>query len=153
MVRRLGGLPLAARHAALPVGIRLDHARIDREALAADQPFGDAALYGRFQHLAQQIARAETAVPALREGRVIRHRAVKPEPAEPAAAEVQVDLLAQPPLRPNAEAIADDQHPDHQLRGERRPPHLLAAYPVEVHKTVIARSRSVSGTCRSSENS
>src|SRR4029077_12476728 len=31
------------------------------------------------------------------------------------------DLLAQPPLRADAVAIADDQHPDHQLRINRGP--------------------------------
>lgn len=40
MVHRLGGLPLAARSAALAVGIGLDHAGIDREVLDVDQPFG-----------------------------------------------------------------------------------------------------------------
>jgi hypothetical protein len=65
MVRRLGGLPLVARHAALPVGVGLDHAGIDREALTADQPLSNAALYGRFEHPAQQIALPETAVPVL----------------------------------------------------------------------------------------
>jgi hypothetical protein len=82
MVRRLGGLPLAARHAALAVGIGLDHAGIGREALAADQPLGQAAPHGRLEHLAQQVAVAETAVPVLREGRMVRHRAVEPKPAE-----------------------------------------------------------------------
>jgi hypothetical protein len=31
-----------------------------------------------------------------------------------------MDLLAQPPLRPNAKAITHQQHPDHQLRIDRR---------------------------------
>jgi hypothetical protein len=56
MVRRRGGLPLASRHAALPVRIGLNHAGINREALAADQPFGHTAPYGRLKHLAQQVA-------------------------------------------------------------------------------------------------
>src|SRR5580700_8310473 len=64
----------------------------------------------RLEHLAQQIAVAEAAVPVLREGRVVRHRALEPEPTEPAVAEVQVYFLAQPPLRADAEAVADDQH-------------------------------------------
>ena len=82
MVRCLGGLPLAARHATLPVGIGLDHAGVDREALAADQPLVNTAPHGRLEHLAQQIAVAETAVPVLREGRVIRHRTIQSKPAE-----------------------------------------------------------------------
>src|ERR1700722_15066207 len=35
-----------------------------------------------------------------------------------------MDLLAQPPLRANAEAVADDQHPDHQLGINRGTPDL-----------------------------
>jgi hypothetical protein len=134
--------PTAARHATLPVGVGLDHAGVDREALATDQPLVDAALHGRLEHLAQQIALAETAVPVLREGRVIRHRTIETEPAEPAVAEVQVNFLAQPPLRADAKAVADDQHPDHQLRVDRRPSHFavkrrqFAPYPVEVDKPV-----------------
>ena len=31
-------------------------------------------------------------------------------------------FLAQPPLRADAEAVADDQHPDHQLGIDRGPP-------------------------------
>lgn len=34
--------------------------------------------------------------------------------------QVEVDLVAQPPLRPGIEAIADDQHLELQLRVERR---------------------------------
>src|SRR5215472_19081261 len=109
MVRCFGDLPLAAWHASLPVGVGLDHAGVDREALAADQPLIDAALHCRLEHAAQQIALAEATVPVLREGRMIRHRTIEPKPAEPAVAEVQVDLLAQSSLRANANAVADNQ--------------------------------------------
>jgi hypothetical protein len=33
-------------------------------------------------------------------------------------------LVAQPPLRADAHTIADNQHPDHQLRVDRGPPHV-----------------------------
>jgi len=82
----------------LPIGVGLDHAGIDCEALAADQSLVDAALDRRLEHLAQQVAVAETAVPVLREGRMVRHRAIQPEPAEPPVCQVQVNFLAQPPL-------------------------------------------------------
>src|SRR5215218_5523081 len=45
MACRLGRHPLAPRRAALPVGIGLDHARINREAFAAHQSLGQAALH------------------------------------------------------------------------------------------------------------
>jgi hypothetical protein len=35
-----------------------------------------------------------------------------------------VDLLAEPPLRADAEAVADNQHPDHQLGINRRSPEM-----------------------------
>ena len=52
---------------------------------------------------------------------MVGHLAVEAEAAEPAIGQVQVDLLAQPPLRADAKAVADDQHPDHQLRVDRGP--------------------------------
>ncbi len=33
-------------------------------------------------------------------------------------------FLAQAPFGPDAEAVADEQHPDHQLRIDRGPTHL-----------------------------
>src|SRR4051794_30987344 len=53
---------------------------------------------GTLQQLAEHIALAKATVPVLREGRVVRHRAVQAEPAEPAICEVEVNLLAQAPL-------------------------------------------------------
>jgi hypothetical protein len=35
--------------------------------------------------------------------------------------QIEVNLLAQPPLRPDAEAITDEQHPDHQFGIDRWP--------------------------------
>src|SRR6185312_5804583 len=45
---------------------------------------------------------------------------VEPKPAEPSISKIEMDLLAEPPLRADAEAIADQQHPDHQLGIDRR---------------------------------
>jgi hypothetical protein len=50
---------------------------------------------------------------------VIGHDAIEIEPAEPAVGKVEMDLLAQPPLRPDAHAITDQQHPDHQFGIDR----------------------------------
>jgi hypothetical protein len=53
-----------------------------------------------------------------------------------------VDLLAEPPLRPNAEAVADNQHPDHQLGIDRRSPRAavkwrqLSPYVAELYEPV-----------------
>ena len=37
------------------------------------------------------------------------------EPAEPAVGKMQFDLLAQPPLKSDAVAVAHNEHPDHEL--------------------------------------
>jgi len=64
-------------------------------------------------------------VPVLREGRMIGHIAVQPEATEPPIRQIEVNLLAQPPLRSDAEAIADQQHPDHQSGSTAGRPRLL----------------------------
>src|SRR5215207_4218600 len=53
---------------------------------------------------------------------MIGNAAVEPEPAEPTVGEVQVDLLAEPSFGADTEAVADDQHPNHQFRIDRRSP-------------------------------
>jgi hypothetical protein len=47
---------------------------------------------------------------------MIGHLAVEAQTAKPAVRQVQVDFFAKPSFRADAEAIADDQHPDQQLR-------------------------------------
>ena len=51
-------------------------------------------------------------------------------------------ILAEAALRADAEAVADNQHPDHQLRIDRRAPHgaverrQLPPHPRQIHKAV-----------------
>lgn len=104
----------------LAVHISAHEATIDGEAFTADQSFGDTARHGRLEQLLQYIAVAEAPMPVLREGRVVGHITFQPEAAEPAIGEVYMYLLAQSLLGPDIHAIADDQHPDHQLRINRR---------------------------------
>ena len=106
---------------ALLVGIGGNQAGIDRKSGSLDQPFCQAAPDHRLEQLSEQIAIPEAAMPILREARVIRHLAVETEPTEPAVSEVQVNLLAQPPFRANAVAVANQQHPDKQFGIDRRP--------------------------------
>jgi hypothetical protein len=47
--------------------------------------------------------------------------AVETEPAKPATGQVEVNLLAQASLRADPEAVADEQHPDHQLGIDQGP--------------------------------
>jgi hypothetical protein len=55
----------------------------------------------------------------------------------PRSDEVQLDLLAQSPLRADAVAITDDQHPDHKLRINRRSTNVI----VEGHQLVAKLNR------------
>jgi hypothetical protein len=41
--------------------------------------------------------------------------AVEPKPAKPSICQIEVDFLAQAPLRADAETVTHDQHPDHQF--------------------------------------
>ena len=112
-------LPVVAWNRALLIGVGGDQAGIDGKSIGADQPFGHAALDDGFEQMAQDIALAKAPVPVLGKGRMVGNLAIETEPAEPAIGEIEMNFLAQAPLRPNAHAIADDQHPDHQLRIDR----------------------------------
>src|SRR4029077_13583515 len=96
----------------------------DREPLALDQTGIHAHPHHRLEQLSKGIAVAEPAVTIDREGRVIRHFVVEIEAAEPAIGEMKLDILAQLALEPDAVAVPDDQHPQHQLRINRRPTDL-----------------------------
>jgi hypothetical protein len=50
---------------------------------------------------------------------MIRHIALKAEPAKPAISQIEMHFLAQPALRTDALDIADQEHPDHQFRIDR----------------------------------
>src|SRR6266536_1499377 len=71
--------------------------------------------------MTQEVAVAEAAMPIDRECRVIWHFVVEIEAAKPAVGEMQLNLLAEPPLKANAVAVAHNQHPDHELGIDRGP--------------------------------
>src|SRR5262249_33267019 len=72
----------------------------------------------------KRIALAKTAVPIDRERRMVGHLVVKLEATKPAIGKVKLHFLAQPALRTDAVAVADNQHPDHELGVDRRPADL-----------------------------
>src|SRR5277367_145120 len=55
--------------------------------------------------------------------------AIEPQSTKPAIGQIEMDLLAQATLRTNAKAIADNEHPDHQLRIDRGPSHVAVIGP------------------------
>jgi hypothetical protein len=120
---------LRSFHGALLVRVRLDQAGIGRKALATDKPFPHAAPHGRLEQFAQQITLTETAMPVLREGRVIGHVTFQAEPAEPAVCQVQMHFFTKPPLRADTKAIANEQHAYQQLGINRRTPDLTVKRP------------------------
>jgi hypothetical protein len=52
---------------------------------------------------------------------MIRNLVVEFEATEPAIVEIKFDILAKPPFEANAIAVANNEHPDHQLRVDRGP--------------------------------
>jgi hypothetical protein len=105
----------------LAVSVGFYQTGIDSKTFTADQTFGHATAHYSLEHVPQYIAVTEAAMTVLGEGRMVRHIAIETQPAEPSVGQVQMDLLAQPPLRPDAKTIADYQHPDQQFRIDRRP--------------------------------
>jgi hypothetical protein len=51
---------------------------------------------------------------------VIRYWILQAEAAEPPICQIQMHFLAQPPLGSDAEAVADNEHPHHELAIDRR---------------------------------
>jgi hypothetical protein len=92
--RRIRRQPRGTFDAGAIAGVGLDQTGIDGEAFAADKTFLDAALQNGLEKPAQQVAVTEAAVPVLREGRMIGHRAVETQSAKPAIRQVEVHLLA-----------------------------------------------------------
>ena len=52
---------------------------------------------------------------------MVRHIAIQPKATKPSIRQIKMDFLAQAALGADAEAIAYDQHSDHQLRIDRWP--------------------------------
>src|SRR5215469_367091 len=117
------------RNPVIPAGIRFHHAGVDRKALAFDKTRVHTCPHNGLEHMPKGIALAKAAVPIDREHRRVGHLAVEIETTEPAIGKVKLHFLAQPTLRTDAVAIADNQHPDHELGVDRRPADLAVKGP------------------------
>jgi len=104
----------------IAASISLHHTGVDSEAFTPDQPCIHASKYHRLKCMAQNVAVAEAAVTIDRERRMIGDRVVEIEPAEPSVGQMQLNLLAQPPLKADAVTIPNDQHPQQELGINRR---------------------------------
>jgi len=128
---------VAGRRSAL-VGVGRDQAGADRKAFAADEVSFDASSNDAFEDAAEDIMLAEALVASARECRVIGNPVLDAEAAKPAVSEVHLHLAAQRALRADREHVTEDEHPDHQLRINRRPAGVgivrrqLGAHPREI---------------------
>ena len=104
----------------IAAGIGLHDTGIDGKPFALDQPSIHARPGHCLEQLPQDIAVAEAAVAIDREGRVVGHFVLEVETAEPAIGQMKLDLFAQLALIPDAVAVADNQHPQHQFGIDRR---------------------------------
>src|SRR6266852_6339925 len=121
--RRLGGtclLPFRARNRTLLVGVRHNQARIDREPFTADQPGRNTCLNDTLEDLAENVALTKALMTGTRQHRMIRDLVLDAQAAEPAVRQVDLNLTTEQPLRADGKNVADDEHPDHQYRVNRR---------------------------------
>src|SRR5689334_19319750 len=91
--------------------------------------------------------------------RVIWHHPIQTEAAKPAVGQIEVNLIAQAPLRADPEAVTYQEHTDQQLRINRRWTdaavewrQFLPDCPRSINLSTD-RSRWSAGICLSSENS
>ena len=116
-------VPIGLRRSVLLVCVRPNEAGVGCEGLTPNKSLDNAASHHALEQLPEEVTVAEPSVAVLREGRMVGHRIGQIEATEPAIRQVQMHLLAEPPLRPDTEGIAHDQHPDHQLGIDRGPAH------------------------------
>jgi hypothetical protein len=108
--------------------VSLDDTGVDREGLASQDTFLHAERHHRLEQLAQETTLAEATVAILEN---VEWSVTSPSSLSDrtSISQIEMDLRAQPTLRANAEAIADDEHSDHQLGIDRRPPDVAIIGP------------------------
>ena len=77
---------------------------------------------------------------------MIRHRILQTKTAKPTIGQVQMHLFTESALRADAEAVADDQHADHQFRVDQGPTvwvilGKMLAQLAQIKKSIDTRSR------------
>jgi hypothetical protein len=82
---------------------------------------------------------------------MVRNLAVQTEAAKPPVGDVEMNFLAQAPLRPNVHAVADEQHADYQFGIDQGTPGAAeerlhgGADAVETETSVIAAQLMIGG--------
>src|SRR4029453_14318253 len=112
--------PRGAGNGALFVGVPYDQARIDRKPFGADKACRNARLHDALEDAAENIAVAKPFVARPRKGGVIGDPVLDPQAAEPSVCQVYLHLTADRSLRADRECVAENEHPKHQYRIDRR---------------------------------
>ena len=81
----------------------------------------NASPHDALKQMAERVTVAKPTMPVLREGGMLGHSVFQAQSTKPAIGQIQVHFFAQSPFGSNAEAVADEQHPNRQLRVDRRP--------------------------------
>jgi hypothetical protein len=84
---------------------------------------------------------------------MIGYVAIEPQPTEPSVCKIEVNFIAQAPLGTDAEAVANNHHPDHQFGIDRGPANGAVEWSQLPTSLSIDRKRWSVGTSRSIENS
>jgi len=74
---------------------------------------------------------------------MVRNPPIESKLAEPAIRQIEINFLAQPSLGSDADAIADDQHPNHQFRINRGSTHgAIEGRQIPMQRSLRSRKRS-----------
>jgi hypothetical protein len=98
-------------------------------------------------------------MPVLGEYRMIQHSAIQTEPEEPPVAQIEVDLIAQSPLRSDPQAVTRSRASGSQLGIDRRSANAAVEWRqvlpdlLKVDKPIDRPEKVIRGICLSSENS
>ncbi len=101
-------------------------------------------------HLAAECLQRRSAVLRGHKQTIGERFAIKPETAEPAIGQIEVNLLAQTSLGPDGKAITDNQHSDHQFGSDRGPSDMavisrqLSAHTAQVEKAIYLAQQVIS---------
>src|SRR5262245_61141832 len=113
-------LAIRAVDRTLLAGVSYNQARIDRKPFTPDYPSRNTCLNNPLEDATEDVAVTEAFVAGPLDRRMIRDLVLDAQTAEPAVRQVDLNLPAEQPLRADGKNVANDEHPDHQHRVNRR---------------------------------